>query len=302
MKKSYFPQEGIWLKGNLHSHSTVSDGIIEPGELAQLYREKGYHFLSMTDHNLFVSHDGESDENLILLTGVEHDLEYSRYKCIHVVGIGQPDKEQTDYVCKRYSPQELTDQQLLDTMAADGQFVVIAHPVWSRMELDEVMALNGYCAIEVYNNGTEHLCHNGNAEIYWDILLRHGKKVLAMACDDVHTHIDLFGGWIHVKAKELSKQAIVQALFEGAYYSTCGPEIYEYGLQGNQVYVACSPCREIHFVSYPEKGASFFAKDGEPISSASYPLDGQHAYVRVVCVDMAGHAAWSNPIYFDHRK
>ena len=34
MKKSYFPEGGIWLKGNIHSHSTVSDGMFTPEQLA----------------------------------------------------------------------------------------------------------------------------------------------------------------------------------------------------------------------------------------------------------------------------
>lgn len=56
MKKSLFPDGGVWLKGNIHSHSTVSDGMFSPRELAELYRDHGYAFLSMTDHNVLVSH------------------------------------------------------------------------------------------------------------------------------------------------------------------------------------------------------------------------------------------------------
>ena len=52
MKKSLFPDGGVWLKGNIHSHSTVSDGMFSPRELAELYRDHGYAFLAMTDHNV----------------------------------------------------------------------------------------------------------------------------------------------------------------------------------------------------------------------------------------------------------
>ena len=38
MKKSIFPKDGIWLKGNPHSHSTVSDGCYLPQELAERLR------------------------------------------------------------------------------------------------------------------------------------------------------------------------------------------------------------------------------------------------------------------------
>lgn len=77
MKKSLFPDGGVWLKGNIHSHSTVSDGMFSPRELAELYRDHGYAFLSMTDHNVLVSHSELPEDQIILLTGLEHDLEYS---------------------------------------------------------------------------------------------------------------------------------------------------------------------------------------------------------------------------------
>ena len=138
MKCSYFDSEGLWLKGNLHSHTTVSDGVYEPAEMAMDYRAHGYDFISMTDHNVFVSHTISEVEDLLLLPGVEHDLAYSRFNCIHVVGTGAAGKSETDYPCRKYAPEEMTDQELIDMMAADGQYVVLAHPCWSRMEPEEI--------------------------------------------------------------------------------------------------------------------------------------------------------------------
>lgn len=301
MKKSYFPEEGLWLKGNLHSHSTVSDGLFTPLEMARMYADHGYAFLSMTDHNVLVPHSELPEEEIILLTGLEHDIEYSADKCTHVVGNCAAGKDKTDYLCKRYFADELTDQQLVDMMRADGQFVSLAHPVWSRMEPEEILGLENLHAIEVFNNGTEHLCHGGNAEIWWDMLLRHGKKVFATAVDDVHVADDLFGGWIQVKAARRSREAILDAVFSGAYYASTGPVIHDFGMDGLNVYVECSPCREIHFVTYPPRGKSVFAEEGKPLTSAAHTLTGREAYVRVVCVDNDGRSAWTNPIFFDER-
>ena len=152
MKKSLFPDGGVWLKGNIHSHSTVSDGMFSPRELAELYRDHGYAFLSMTDHNVLVSHSELPEDQIILLTGLEHDLEYSPDKCIHVVGIAAAGKEETEYLCKRYSPAELKDQRLVDLMREDGQSVSLAHPVWSRMGAEEILGLEGLHAVEVFNS------------------------------------------------------------------------------------------------------------------------------------------------------
>ena len=108
MKKSYFPEEGLWLKGNLHSHSTVSDGLFTPLEMARMYADH-----SMTDHNVLVPHSELPEEEIILLTGLEHDIEYSADKCTHVVGNCAAGKDKTDYLCKRYFADELTDQQMV---------------------------------------------------------------------------------------------------------------------------------------------------------------------------------------------
>ena len=48
---------GRWWKGNLHTHSLWSDGDGFPEMIADWYRERGYHFLALTDHN--VMPDGE---------------------------------------------------------------------------------------------------------------------------------------------------------------------------------------------------------------------------------------------------
>ena len=296
MRKSVFPEVGIWMKGNLHSHSRVSDGYFEPLELAKLYASHGYDFLSMTDHNVFVPHSELSPEEILLLTGVEHDLEYSCDKCVHIVGLGKANQTETSYPCRKYTTQELTEQRYLDIMRNDGQFVSLAHPMWSRMEPEEVSALHGFHAIEVYNNGTEHLCHAGHAEAYWDMLLRHGQRVFAIACDDVHVACDLFGGWVCVKAEERTREAVLKALFKGEYYSSSGPEIYDFGLDGDQVYIECSPCREVHMISYPPRGKTSFA-DGQ--TEAVFALTGREKYIRIECIDNSGRVAWTNPIFFD---
>ena len=45
-----FSAPGTWFKGNLHTHTTVSDGSRTPETTAQAYREAGYDFLALSDH------------------------------------------------------------------------------------------------------------------------------------------------------------------------------------------------------------------------------------------------------------
>ncbi len=44
-----------WWKGNLHTHTLWSDGNDYPEMVARWYKENGYHFLTLSDHNVFQS-------------------------------------------------------------------------------------------------------------------------------------------------------------------------------------------------------------------------------------------------------
>jgi len=50
------PAEGPkWYRGQLHAHSCWSDGLAFPEQVVAAYKERGYNFLSLTDHNRFQS-------------------------------------------------------------------------------------------------------------------------------------------------------------------------------------------------------------------------------------------------------
>lgn len=50
MTLSAFTAPGRFWRGNLHTHSTRSDGCLEPAEVCRRYRDEGYDFLALTDH------------------------------------------------------------------------------------------------------------------------------------------------------------------------------------------------------------------------------------------------------------
>lgn len=50
-------EEPRWYKGNLHTHSLWSDGDDFPENIAGWYREQGYQFLAISDHNNLQSGD-----------------------------------------------------------------------------------------------------------------------------------------------------------------------------------------------------------------------------------------------------
>src|SRR5438874_12906010 len=65
-----------WLRGNLHAHTTFSDGVKEPNELVAAYDALGYDFLAITDHenwidDLYWSAVPRVSAKLLLVHGVE---------------------------------------------------------------------------------------------------------------------------------------------------------------------------------------------------------------------------------------
>ena len=92
------------LKGDLHSHSCRSDGTRDPAAQAGHYREEGYDFVALTDHNRYFP-GGEIDEvyegvntGLIRITGEEV---HSPGSVVHIVHVGGRESVADRYVHDR---------------------------------------------------------------------------------------------------------------------------------------------------------------------------------------------------------
>ena len=64
-----------WWKGNLHTHTLWSDGDDFPEMVADWYREHGYHFLGLSDHNIFASGNRWMAEEAVLKRGGDQVIE-----------------------------------------------------------------------------------------------------------------------------------------------------------------------------------------------------------------------------------
>ena len=45
-----FQAKGTFWRGNIHTHSDRSDGVLTPEEVCRRYQAEGYDFLALTDH------------------------------------------------------------------------------------------------------------------------------------------------------------------------------------------------------------------------------------------------------------
>lgn len=193
-------------------------------------------------------------------------------------------------------------QRLQDDLKAHGCLTIYNHPVWSRVREEEFIYTKGLTALEIYNYGTVNESATGFDSLRWDVMLRDGVRIFATASDDNHNREvpDSFGGFIMVKAEKLSHENIIQAILAGNYYSSSGPEIYDWGMEDGTAYVECSPVSRVNFIAgnAVNAGASVLSDTGkDAIARAEFSLRGDETYIRAECVDSHGKTAWSNPIF-----
>ncbi len=304
-RKCIFPKHKNIYKGNLHSHTTRSDGAYSAETVIEGYKARGYQFLCLSDHHNYYDRSDSNCDNFIILHGMEGGVGYSRFH-LHAVADYSIEVEKRITADSEYPIDEaLTVQETIDEYQKQGNLCIINHPRWSGLEYDDLMGAEGYLGIEVYNHNCECESLTGTATDYLDYALQRGKRLYAFASDDAHAEdmykkiSEFFGGWICVSADELTHVGIVNSIRNGDFYAANGPEIIRIEQLGTEIYVKTSPVRSIAFNTFPEHGYNAYSKDGNPISEATYRLLDGTRYVRIEITDFAGKKAWSNPIFFD---
>tara|TARA_R110001592_G_scaffold217287_3_gene470947 strand:+ start:971 stop:1585 length:615 start_codon:yes stop_codon:yes gene_type:complete len=79
------------LKGALHTHTTKSDGKLHPEEVLRVYRDLGFDFIALTDHDFLMmphAYDAVPDEfeDMLIFKGIERTVfarGYLHYNEIH---------------------------------------------------------------------------------------------------------------------------------------------------------------------------------------------------------------------------
>lgn len=281
-------------KGNLHMHSTKSDGRRSPADAVSWFRQAGYDFVAFTDHYVVIDVSQLSSDGFLAMWGVELCTDKTvlgqSYHLV-VLGLRSPDKS-----FPRPVPGPI--QNVIDEMNSAGAAVILAHPYWSGLTVNEMMPLEGLLGVEVFNTSANRDLGKALSAVQWDDTLARGKQWWGLAVDDTHwIDDDAGGGWVMVEADTLSEEAILAALRAGRFYSSSGPDILDLQRDGDTVSVRCSPVATINFVGHTQWGAQRRAEPGGALTEASYRLRGNERYLRVECSDAQGRTAWSNPIY-----
>ena len=303
----FFAAPGSFYRGNLHTHSTLSDGVLDPAEVCRRYKAEGYDFISLTEHFIgqfgypIADTTGFRDADFTTILGAElHSGAQENGELWHILAVGLPaDFTPPDVEGFFADDTQESGPDLAARARAAGAFVSIAHPQWSGLTQADARSITAAHAVETYNHGCFAGCDRTEGFHALEQLLAEGKRLNLIATDDAHfSEPDHFGGWVMVKAPENDPDALLDSLKAGTYYSSQGPEIRGIHITDTEVVVESSAVVAVIVQAHGNKAKAIH---GLSMTRGSVPLDkfAGSAWIRVTVINKAGLRAWSNPIWLD---
>ncbi len=309
MRIAPFSTPGRFWRGNLHTHSNLSDGALTPEAVIEAYKSAGYDFLQLSEHFLgrfdwpiADTRRWRSNDFTTLIGAELHAMGTEVGELWHILAAGLP----LDFPAP--GPTE-TGPELAARARAAGAFVAIAHPAWSQLTPADGRALEAAHAVEIYNHGCAVETDRGDGFYLLDRLANEGRRLTAIATDDAHFRhgdYDAFGGFVEVKAESLDPEALLTALKAGQFYSSQGPRLQDVTVSRSEIAVECSPVDSVALLTGTSRA---LAKVGRHVTRAVFDLakvageawtdTGEDKWFRIVAIDASSRRAWTNPIWID---
>lgn len=307
-QESAEPDATRWYKGNTHTHTLNSDGDSTPDEVVRWYREQGYDFLVLTDHNFLTSVDGlnalyGADEQFLVIPGEEVTSPYAA-KPVHINGL---DVKHLVEAQDGATVVEAIQRNVDAIREADG-VPHINHPNFRwAITTDELAQVRNNRLLEIYNGHPDVNNTGGGGvpglEEIWDDILSRGILLYGIAVDDAHVFKQPWNrnvprpgqGWVSVKAERLAADAIMAALERGDFYASTGVELREYEVSDRAMRLAVAPRGDTKYrVQFIGEGGRLLKEVATP--DARYDFSGSEAYVRAKVIDSNGRLAWTQPV------
>ena len=302
---------GAWYRGNTHAHTTESDGDSSPEYVARWYRDHGYDFLVLTDHNVFTDPatlDHLVDSTFLLIPGEEVTSSFDQAP-IHVNGLNLPG------LVEARQAQTLvgTIQANVDAIREVEGVPHINHPNFRwAFGAEELLRIERDRLLEIWNgHPTVHNEGGGGSpslEEIWDILLTSGKRIYGIAVDDAHHFQGEFApdranpgrGWVAIRAGRLEAAALMEALEAGHFYASTGVELDEIRITERALEVHIAIDRDFRYTTtFIGAGGRVLAESSE--NPAKFELRDDVGYVRARVQNSRGDIAWTQPTFIRNR-
>jgi predicted metal-dependent phosphoesterase TrpH len=165
-----------WYKGNTHTHTLNSDGDSTPNDVVTWYREHGYQFLVLTDHNFLTSIDGlnalhGADDRFLVVKG-EEVTDRSGDKPIHINGLDVSTKVEPQHGDSVFD----VLQRNVDAIRRASGVPHVNHPNFEwAITADDLQRLERCKLFEIFNGHPLVNNHGGGGvpgiEDVWDRML-----------------------------------------------------------------------------------------------------------------------------------
>ena len=280
---------GQWLRGNLHTHTTLTDGQCSVQDVVKDYASRGYDFLAITDHDRVADRElyktcADEAGDMVLIPGNEISAGGA-----HIVHI-DPDR----------LIEPLEDRQEVISQIGDSHgFAIVAHPnAWGRFNhcpIELMEEWQGYLGMEILNT-LGWGAGNAYALNKWDLLLSKGRRVLGFANDDSHSPEMVAKAWNVAYVKDRSPQSIVSALAKGAFYASSGVTITDIQVDGRHVVIETEDAHRI--VAIANAGDTYSCRiDQVDDTIMKIDIPEESLFVRFECWGRGESFAWTQPFY-----
>jgi hypothetical protein len=212
----FTPKTRRWLKGDLHTHTLASDGLLPLDHLARHAREHGLDFIAVTDHNQPVKRASfPKIPGLTIIPG----LEWTHYKGhSNFLGVEEP------YQGAFFTNTDEEVQEKFRQARQNGALISINHPLESSFGFRFNLESLDYDLIEVWNGPMRP--KNIETIAWWDQMLKAGKRQVAVCGSDYHEDTvfqRLANPTLNVLAWSASEKDILAAVEAGHSYFTYSP-------------------------------------------------------------------------------
>jgi hypothetical protein len=275
-------ESAFWLRGNLHTHSTRSDGKDAPQDMVRRYAELGYDFLMLSDHDVWGRPEDLDPCGLVLLRGAEICAGRP-----HVLCVGG----------KSMAAARDDHQGLLNDITRRGGLAILCHPNWeddfNHYPYEVLAMLDNYAGIEIFNGVCIDLTGSHMATDKWDRLLGRGRKVWGYGNDDAH-RISQTGRVANVvRVRQRTARAVEKALRTGSFYVSSGVRIESIRCEGPVLRLRAPDADQI--AVFGNLGTRLGIFDGPEltfdVSEVASPS------IRIECYGRGDRTAWTQPFF-----
>ena len=165
MIRKLLQDRGGWYRGNLHMHTTRSDGALDRDAAIRFYAAHGYDFVAVTDHR--INGEEELRENITVLSGSEWDTGDNVHAPVfHILCIGNRKAVQM-----KTGPRPEVEE-IISCILEAGGIPILAHPTWSLMDPGDIRRCRGIAAAEIFNSVSDrdgHKYHSSPDSYYKEV-------------------------------------------------------------------------------------------------------------------------------------